>query len=173
MSEQHYVSDSGTTPGLKRTCAHTSGSQDTSVATSTRKCPTYTHKPWPERVTPSSTPLPADTGDRPGKLQGHTDASSHAHEPLPDRPAQKTPTNHQIPQPTATCLVNTCKPAKTLLGHTPHPTCMNKHWTQHTQQQTQGHTSPPSKHTDHRQNQTHPGEGDINNTGPPETATDA
>lgn len=97
-----------------------------------------------------------------------TDTSSHAHKPLPNRPAQKTPTNHQIPQPTATCLVKTCKPAKTLLGHTPHPTCMNKHWTQHTQQQAQGHTVSALEHTDHRQNQTHPGKGHTNNMSPSE-----
>ena len=93
---------------------------------------------------------------------------SHAHKPLPNRPAQKTPTNHQIPQPAATHLVKTCKPAKTLLGHTPHPTCMNKHWTQHTQHQAQGHTVSALEHTDHRQNQTHPGEGHTNNMSPPE-----
>ena len=82
------------------------------------------------------TRLPADTGYRPGKPQRDTDTatSSHAHKPLPDRTAQKTPTDHQTRQLTATLPVNTCKPADTLPGHThpPHPTRVNEHRTGHT-----------------------------------------
>lgn len=45
---------------------------------------------------------------------------------------------------------------------------MNKHWSQHTQQQAIGSHGLRPKHTDHRQNQTHPGEGHTDNTSPPE-----
>lgn len=126
------------------------------------------HLPSPAtaRDTPSSTHPPTDTDTglkTPGRqTQLPRPTHTHTHKPLPDRPAWKTPTHHRTPQPLAARPADTCRPAMTLLGHTHplYPTHVSKHQTRHTLgNRHRGTWSPPSRYTNPRQTQTHPGEG--------------
>lgn len=116
-------------------CPHTPRAAQAAVRTLAHAVyPAYTHKPQPERDAPGC--MHPRTHDRLGKLQRDKDTASlpHARQPLPDRPRPppKTPTDRQIPQPTATHPANTRKPGKTVLGPTPRPSHTNERHTGHT-----------------------------------------
>lgn len=150
--------------------AHTRGSQARSDRTLAQQAahathPTYAHKPQPDRNTPSSTPPPTDHGTG---LENYSRSPTQPPRPMHtnpspplDRPTQKTPTGHRTPQPTATHLVNTYKPAKSLGSCTSTSPNLREPASDatHLGNRHRVTRSPPSQHTNHRQTQTQPGKG--------------
>lgn len=160
------MGDSGMVPGPKRVSAARpeSGRTPEQPQAHAQTPPALTSHS--QRHTQQYTPAhghryrPEDSRETDTAASSHT--HTHTHKPLPDRPAWKTPNHHRTPQPLAARPADTCRPAMTPLGHTHplYPTHVSKHQTRHTLgNRHRGTWSPPSRYTNPRQTQTHPGEG--------------
>ena len=114
--------------------AYTKGSQAAVRTLAHAVYPAYTHKPQPERDAPGCMHPRTRQAWKTTVRQRHSLVAPCT--PTPARqtppPPPKTPTDRQIPQPTATHPANTCKPGKTVLGPTPRPSHTNERHTGHT-----------------------------------------
>lgn len=100
----------------------------------------YTH-PTLTNHSQRETRLPACTRGHMTGLENYSETKTQPRCPMHANPCQtdpapphppKTPTDRQIPQPTATHPANMRKPGKTVLGPTPRPTHTNERHTGHT-----------------------------------------